>query len=218
MAADVSPTVRGVELSEALASDLILLAIPFLAVESLGRSRRDWSGKTIVDVTNAFMLPNADEVLAGRLSTEIVADAFPGAETVKAFNQLPINVLARDRSGERGKQVVFVSSNSAGASARVAELAERLGFSAIELGRLDEGGRLIQARNALVLRNLIELPMRIHSGVPQVEVFAPSGALLMITHEQTNFFSTSAFSAEYTHTTTSSSPSLTQGAVTCAFS
>jgi 8-hydroxy-5-deazaflavin:NADPH oxidoreductase len=128
LAADVSPTVRGVELSEALASDLILLAIPFLAVESLGRSRRDWSGKTIVDVTNAFMLPNADEVLAGRLSTEIVADAFPGAETVKAFNQLPINVLARDRSGERGKQVVFVSSNSAGASARVAELAERLGF------------------------------------------------------------------------------------------
>ena len=63
LAADVSPTVRGVELSEALASDLILLAIPFLAVESLGRSRRDWSGKTIVDVTNAFMLPNADEVL-----------------------------------------------------------------------------------------------------------------------------------------------------------
>ena len=159
LAADVTPTVRGVELSEALASDLILLAIPFLAVESVGRSRREWSGKTIVDVTNAFMLPNADEVLAGRLSTEIVADAFPGAETVKAFNQLPINVLARDRSGERGKQVVFVSSNSAGASARVAELAERLGFSAIELGRLDEGGRLIQARNALVLRNLIELPM-----------------------------------------------------------
>ena len=71
-----------VELSEALASDLILLAIPLLAVASFGRSGRDWSGKTIVDVTNAFLLPNADEVLAGRLSTEIVADAFPGAETV----------------------------------------------------------------------------------------------------------------------------------------
>jgi predicted dinucleotide-binding enzyme len=159
LTAHVGPAVRGVELSEALASDVILLAIPFLAVESLGGFRRDWSGKTIVDVTNAFLLPNADEVLAGRLSTEIVADAFPGAETVKAFNQLPANVLARDHSGERGKPVVFVSSNSAGASARVAELAERLGFSAIELGRLDEGGRLIQARNALVLRNLIELPM-----------------------------------------------------------
>jgi predicted dinucleotide-binding enzyme len=159
LAAEVSPTVRGAELGEALASDLILLAIPFLAVESLGRSRSDWAGKTIIDLTNAFLLPNAEELLAGRLSTEIVADAFSGAETVKSFNQLPASVLARDRSGERGKQVIFVSSNSTGASTRVAELAERLGFSAIQIGRLDEGGRLIQARNALVLRNLIELPM-----------------------------------------------------------
>jgi len=159
LAAEVSPTVRAVELDEALESDLIILAIPFLAVESLAGSRADWSGKTIVDVTNAFMLQNSEELLAGRLSTEIVADAFRGADTVKAFNQLPANVLARDRSAEKGKQVMFVSSNSESASTRVAELAERLGFSAIEVGRLDEGGRLIQARNALVLRNLVELPM-----------------------------------------------------------
>ncbi len=159
LAAEVSPTVRAVELDEALRADLIIVAIPFLAVESLARSRPDWSGKTIVDVTNAFMLPNSEELLAGRLSTEIVADAFRGADTVKAFNQLPANVLGRDRSGERGKQVIFVSSNSESASTTVAQLAERLGFSAIEVGRLDEGGRLIQARNALVLRNLVELPM-----------------------------------------------------------
>jgi len=159
LAAEVGPTVRAVDLDKALESDLIILAIPFLAVESLARSRPDWRGKTIVDVTNAFLLPNSKELLAGRLSTEIVADAFRGADTVKAFNQLPANVLARDRSGESGKQVMFVSSNSEGASTKVAELAERLGFSAIEVGRLDEGGRLIQARNALVLRNLIELPI-----------------------------------------------------------
>jgi hypothetical protein len=159
LAAEVGPAVRAVGLDEALESDLIILAIPFLAVESLARSRADWSGKTIVDVTNAFMLPNSEELLAGRLSTEIVAGAFRGADTVKAFNQLPANVLERDRSAERGKQVMFVSSNSESASARVAELAERLGFSAIEVGRLDEGGRLIQVRNALVLHNLIELPM-----------------------------------------------------------
>lgn len=159
LAAEVSPTVRAVELDEALESDLIILAIPFLAVERMAGSRADWSGKTIVDVTNAFLLPNSEELLAGRLSTEVVADAFRGADTVKAFNQLPANVLAHDRSAERGKQVMFVSSNSGSASTRVAELAERLGFSAIELGRLDEGGRLIQARNALVLRNLIEFPM-----------------------------------------------------------
>jgi 8-hydroxy-5-deazaflavin:NADPH oxidoreductase len=105
-----------------------------------------------VDVTNAFMLPNADELLAGRLSTEILAEAFPGAETVKVFNQLPANVLGRDRWAEEGKQVIFASSNSETASTRVAQLAECLGYSAIEIGRIDEGGRLMQARNALTLR------------------------------------------------------------------
>jgi predicted dinucleotide-binding enzyme len=159
LAAEVGPNVQGVALDEALESDLIILAIPFLAVESLGRSRPDWHGKTIVDATNAFMLPNAEELLAGRLSTEIVADAFPGGETVKSFNQLPAQVLGRPRPAESGKQVIFVSSNSAAASTAVAQLAEQLGYSAIELGRIDEGGRLIQARNALTLRNLIELPL-----------------------------------------------------------
>ena len=38
------------------------------------------------------------------------------------------------------------------------QLARDLGFSPIELGRIDEGGRLIQAQNALVLRPLIEQP------------------------------------------------------------
>ena len=159
LAAEVGPTVRAVALEEAVGSDLIILAIPFLAVESFGGSRADWNGKTIVDATNAFMLPNAEELLAGRPSTEIVAEAFPGAETVKSFNQLPANVLVRDRSAEEGKQVIFVSSDSESASTRVARLAERLGYSAIEVGRIDGGGRLIQARNALSLRNLIELPM-----------------------------------------------------------
>jgi hypothetical protein len=35
--------------------------------------------------------------------------------------------------------------------------ATEIGFSPIELGRIDEGGVLIQARNALTLRNLYEL-------------------------------------------------------------
>ena len=54
-----------------------------------------------------------------------------------------------------GKRVVIVSSNSDAASGVIAQLARDLGFAPIELGRIDEGGRLIQAQNALVLRPLI---------------------------------------------------------------
>jgi predicted dinucleotide-binding enzyme len=66
-------------------------------------------------------------------------------------------VVAAHLPTAHGKRVVFVSSNSDAASGVIAQLARDLGFAPIELGRIDEGGRLIQARNALVLRPLIEL-------------------------------------------------------------
>ena len=145
-----------VSLADALTADTIFLALPFLRIADVGRMRSDWTGKTIVDCTNAFLLPNRDEVLRGRLSSDLVAGHFPGAELVKAFNQLPAPVLEQVPAPELGRRVVFVASNSAAASARISRLAGELGFSPIEVGRLDEGGVLIQAQNALVLRNLFD--------------------------------------------------------------
>ena len=80
----------------------------------------------------------------------------PGAKLVKAFNQLPMAVLLSPVPAG-GKRVIFISSDYADASAEVARLAEKLGFAPIELGKIAEGGRLIQARNALVFQDLIKL-------------------------------------------------------------
>lgn len=159
LAAEVAPTVRATTLNEAKEADVLFLAIPFLAAEPLGASQPQWNGKIIVDATNSFMLPNEAEVLAGRLSTEIVTDAFPGADVVKAFNQLPANVLARQLPDGDGKTVIFIASNSVSASKEISRIAKQLGYSPVELGRIDEGGRLIQARNSLVLRHFIERPL-----------------------------------------------------------
>jgi 8-hydroxy-5-deazaflavin:NADPH oxidoreductase len=166
LAAEVAPTVRATTIDEAKKADVLFLAIPFLAVEPLGASQPRWNGKIIVDVTNAAAAhpPNVpgvplDEVLAGRLSTEIVTDAFPGAEVVKAFNQLPATVVSRQLSADEGKIVIFISSNSDSASKELARMTEMLGYSPVELGRVDEGGRLIQVGNALTLRLFIERPM-----------------------------------------------------------
>jgi predicted dinucleotide-binding enzyme len=159
LAAEVAPTVAATTLDEAREADVLFLAIPFLAVGPFGASRTRWDGKIIVDVTNSFSLPNEGEVLAGRLSTEIVTDAFPGAEVVKAFNQLPASVLPRQLPPGDGKTVIFIASNSGSASKEISRITELLGYSPVELGRVDEGGRLIQARNALVLRYFIERPM-----------------------------------------------------------
>jgi predicted dinucleotide-binding enzyme len=68
---------------------------------------------------------------------------------VKAFNQLPAGTLAAQVSAGQGKRVVFISSNSSEANSQITRFADRLGLSAVELGRIDEGGRLIEAPNAL---------------------------------------------------------------------
>ncbi|GAB7067306.1 YceI family protein [Mycobacterium hodleri] len=161
LSASVTPTT----LDTALDADVIVLAIPFLEVRELGGRRTDWSGKVVVDTTNAFLVPNSEQILGGRLSTEYNAEAFPGAAVVKSFNQTAARQLAEKRPPEFGKRVVFAASNDSAASTAVAGLCTDLGFAPIELGRLDEGGVLIQARNALVLRELYELPTELEKSV-----------------------------------------------------
>ncbi|MFE5140768.1 NADPH-dependent F420 reductase [Streptomyces fagopyri] len=159
LAASLGPTVRAMTLAEALASDVIFMAIPFGAVEAFGNALPDWNGKIVVDTTNAHYAANADDILKGRLSSQYAADVLPGAQIVKAFNQLPAQTLAAEVPSGQGKRVVFVSSDSGEASSRIAELAGTLGLSAVELGRIDEGGRLIQVPGALVLRDFTEQPL-----------------------------------------------------------
>ena len=57
---------------------------------------QDWSGKIVIDVTNGFMLPPEVQQAEyqGRLTSEVNAGCVPGAKLVKAFDQLPVKVLA----------------------------------------------------------------------------------------------------------------------------
>ncbi len=146
--------VIGATLNDALDAEVILLAIPFVAVQILAQSRNDWHDKIIIDATNAYGV--SPEAMAGGLSSDIIAAAMPGAKVVKAFNQLPASVLARDPAQDGGRRVVFVAGNHDDATAKVTELADQLGFAPILLGRMDEGGRLIHIPGPLVLHNLAE--------------------------------------------------------------
>jgi 8-hydroxy-5-deazaflavin:NADPH oxidoreductase len=93
--------------------------------------------------------------LQGRLSSEVNAERVPGAELVKAFNQLPMKVLSSPVPAG-GKRVVLISSDHEDASAKVAGLAGELAVAPIEVGKIGEGGRLIQARNTLVFQDLVK--------------------------------------------------------------
>jgi predicted dinucleotide-binding enzyme len=161
LAAQLGTNVTAATLDEALYADVIFFAVGSLAFKDVGAKRRDWSGKIVIDVTNGFLLP-AEAQLAefnGRLTSEVNAERVPGAKLVKAFNQLPLKVLASPLPDAIGRRVVFVSSDHEDASAQVAALAETLGFAPIEVGKIAEGGRLIQARAPLVFQNLVKYPM-----------------------------------------------------------
>ena len=131
---------------------------PGAPVETFGRAKDQWRGKIVIDATNAYDV--RPEFLAGRLSSDIVAAALPGAAVVKAFNHLNAAVLARDPSQNGGRRVVFISSNDDAAANEVKILAEQLGFSPILLGRIDEGGRLLQIDGGQILHNLVEWPFK----------------------------------------------------------
>ena len=153
--AELGPSITASSVRDAAQADVVILAVPFASVAEAVRGVTDWAGRIVVDATNAIDFPSfTPKDLGGRPSTEIVAEAVPGARVVKALNTLPAAVLAADPTQDGGRRVLFVSGNDAGANAEVASLIERLGFAAITLGKLAEGGRVQQFGAPLMAQNL----------------------------------------------------------------
>ena len=143
-AAAIGPTIIPRTLAEAVKADTVFLAVRFDAHRDVAKALPSWEGKTIVDAMNLFPVP---EALDGLPSSAVVAKAFTGAKLVKGFNHLIAATLAADPVVEGGHRVVFLSSDDEDATAPVAALARQLGFAPVELGRLNEGGALVHARD-----------------------------------------------------------------------
>lgn len=144
-ARSIGPTIAPKSLKDALAADVILLAVPFWAHREVAEALSSWRGKIIIDVTNAYGVPLAD--LGELPSSKVIANALNGARLVKAFNHLAAAVLAQDPDVGAGRRVIFLSSDDEGAVATVASLVNKLGYAPVSLGEIAEGGQLVQARD-----------------------------------------------------------------------
>jgi 8-hydroxy-5-deazaflavin:NADPH oxidoreductase len=140
----IGPTIIPKSLQDAVKAEIVLLAVPFGTQKNVAKAAESWQGKIVIDVTNAYGV--APEELGNLPSSVVMSQAFPGAKLVKAFNHLAAEVLAEDPNVKGGRRVVFLSSDDEGAAAEVATLVEQLGFAPVQLGKLAEGGVLIQAR------------------------------------------------------------------------
>jgi hypothetical protein len=154
----IGATIIPKTLAEAVKADIIFLAVRFEQHRDVAKALPTWQGKTIVDVTNAYGVP--PEQLEGQLSSEFVAQAFSGGRLVKGFNHLAAAVLAQDPAVHGGRRVVFLASNDDDAAVEIGALAENLGFAPIKLGRLSEGGLLVQSRanswGHLIFKDLVK--------------------------------------------------------------
>jgi predicted dinucleotide-binding enzyme len=133
---------------------IVILAVPWERV-SEAVSGLDWSGKIVVDTSNAVVVDNktgdpseppAFEIvdLGGRTSSQMVADMVPGARLVKAFNTLWADSLGSEPAKGGGQRVIFLSGDDEEANRQVANLIGTVGWAPITLGTLDGGGLLQQ--------------------------------------------------------------------------
>jgi predicted dinucleotide-binding enzyme len=157
LAAELGAAIEPATLEDALAADIVILAVPFAAVGETVAAVADWQGRIVIDATNAIDFSDFSPAdLGGRLSSDIVATLLPGARLVKGFNTLPAAVLAAEPGAAGGRRTIFVSGNDADATAAVEGLVDALGFAPIALGRIDEGGKLQQFGGALMVHSLIK--------------------------------------------------------------
>ena len=137
LAGELSGDVRGGTVGDALAGDVIVLAIPYGAIDDvIGHYGDQLSGKTVVDITNPvdFSSFTPLSVEAGSAAAEIAQKA-PGAKVVKAFNTTFAGTLANGAVAGQPLDV-FLASDDEDAKATVRDLVEAAGLRAVDAGGL----------------------------------------------------------------------------------
>jgi 8-hydroxy-5-deazaflavin:NADPH oxidoreductase len=150
-----------VDVTDALAADVVILAVPFEAVRDLVGQVPDWGNRIVVDATNAIDYTDFSPAdLGGKASSDLVGEWAVGARVVKAFGHTWAKVLSHEPGdGHGGRRVLFLSGNDADANAEIAQLISRLGFEPVDLGRNDRGGLLQQFGGPLTTKSFISQPI-----------------------------------------------------------
>jgi len=149
---ELGPLARAGTKEEAVQSDLVILCVHWRHAQEALKDVA-WSGQILVDATNAHIDDPPDISLegvtrsraalakTGRTSSELVAEWAPGARVVKSISNMPMEWI-KDFSADKPKTVIFTSGDDKPAKRVVIDLLNEVGFAAIDLGSLREGGAL----------------------------------------------------------------------------
>lgn len=141
---------RAVVPKEAAAeAELIVLAVPYAAVEELLLSFGDLRGKVIIDCINAVRFRRQEISLAMPSMAETIARLAPGAYVVKTLNTTSTTYMLNP-DHPRGTVSMPIAGDDPAAKGRVTALVEALGFHAVDVGPLSNA-RYLEAMGALYI-------------------------------------------------------------------
>jgi hypothetical protein len=142
----VAPGARAVTAEEAVAeADVVIVAVPLHKVDSVNAALLD--GKVVVDVMNYWEpIDGYIEEFAGSTggTSPIVAQKFPGARVVKAFNHIGYHDIESDRrpQGADNRRALAVAGDDLHAVSTVMALVDKVGFDPLYAGALTSGTAL----------------------------------------------------------------------------
>ncbi|MES2103346.1 MAG: NAD(P)-binding domain-containing protein [Pseudomonadota bacterium] len=173
--AELGPAITAGTIEQAASADIVLIAVPWVAIETLLKGLPAWNNRIVIDGTNPviFLKPDSPEAkdpsnplaaygikavdLGGKYSSAVFRELVPGARVVKAFNHLDATVLSQPEAAG-GQRTLFYAGDDAAAKAEVRKLLETTGYFAVDLGALDVGGPLMELPfGALAMTNFVKI-------------------------------------------------------------
>jgi predicted dinucleotide-binding enzyme len=139
----LAPGARAVSTDEVVGyADLIVLAVPMHRFRELSRDL--FAGKVLVDAMNYWdEIDGVDEQLATALAgtSAVVQEWFASARVVKSLNHLGYFKFEKSRrpEGTPGRIAIAAAGDDRAAIDAVLQLIDRLGFDAVDAGRLETG-------------------------------------------------------------------------------
>ena len=129
LAAELGERAHAASVADAVAAaEVVLVAVPGPAVTDALQAAGPLDGRIVIDAANSFGQQ--------QLSLRSLADAFPRARWVRAFNSLSVSVMADDNHREP-PWVLFLSGDEE-AKPVVAQLIRDAGFDPVDLGGIDD--------------------------------------------------------------------------------
>lgn len=136
---DVVSTSRSGPLSIADAAAnaaVVVLAVPWTAVEDVAGAIAPATGQIVIDCTNPIAMgPDGMGLSVGHTTSgaEHIQRLIPQAHVIKALNQVGAEVIA-DTSGFGHRPTQFIAGDDDAAKARVTTLLSDLGFDVLDAG------------------------------------------------------------------------------------